>query len=68
MREMINCVFTEKGQQFENGISISLLCDDIIYLMKSPFYSELCEEFFGRRIRRHPVWKSEAEYKAFVSD
>ncbi|MDE7200754.1 MAG: hypothetical protein K2O91_02370, partial [Lachnospiraceae bacterium] len=60
---------SKKGQQFENGISISLLCDDdIIYLMKSPFYSELCEEFFERRIRRHPVWKSEAEYKAFVLD
>ncbi len=25
-------------------------------------------EFFERRIRRHPVWKSEAEYKAFVLD
>ena len=42
--------------------------DDIIYLMKNSFHSELCEEFFERRIRRHPVWKSEAEYKAFVLD
>ena len=38
--------------------------DDIIYLMKNSFYSQLSEEFFERRIRRHPVWKSEAEYKA----
>ena len=60
---------SKKGQQFKNGISISLLCDDdIIYLMKNPFYCQLCEEFFERRMRRHPVWKSEAEYKAFVLD
>lgn len=60
---------SKKGQQFKNGLSISLLCDDdIIFLMKNSFYSQLCEEFFERRIRRHPVWKSEAEYKAFVLD
>jgi len=60
---------SKKGQDFKNGLSISLLCDDdIIYLMKNSFPSELCEEFFERRIRRHPVWKSEAEYKAFVLD
>lgn len=58
---------SKKGQYFENGLFISLLCDDdIIYLMKNCFHSELCEEFFERRIRKHPVWKSEAEYKAFV--
>ncbi len=25
----------------------------------------MCEEFFERKKRRHPIWKSEAEYKAF---
>lgn len=60
---------SKKGQRFENGLSISLLCDDdIIYLMKNSYYSELSDEFFERRLRRHPVWKSEAEYKAFVLD
>lgn len=60
---------SKRGQQFANGLSISLLCDDdIIYLMKNHFHNELCEEFFERRIRRHPVWKSEAEYKAFILD
>lgn len=60
---------SKKGQQFKNGLSISLLCDDdIIYLMKNSYYSKLCEEFFERRIRKHPVWKSEAEYKAFILD
>ena len=60
---------SKSGQRFGNGLSVCLLCDDdIIYLMKNPFYSQLSEEFFERRIRRHPVWKSEAEYKAFVLD
>lgn len=60
---------SKKGQSFQNGIHISLLCDDdIIYLMKNAFHSDLCEEFFERKKRRHPVWKSEAEYKAFVLD
>ena len=58
---------SENGQQFKNGLSISLLCDDdIIYLMKNRFCNELSKEYFNRKIRRHPVWKSEAEYKAFV--
>ena len=28
--------------------------------------NDLGKEFFERRERRHPVWKSEAEYKAFI--
>lgn len=60
---------SRKGQCFGNGLSVSLLCDDdIIYLMKNSFRNDLSEEFFERRIRRHPVWKSESEYKAFVLD
>ena len=56
---------SKTGQHFKDGLFISLLCDDdIIYLMKNLFQSELCDEFFERKIRRHPVWKSEAEYKA----
>lgn len=57
-------------QTLGNGIKISLLCDDdIIHIMKSGQFSELnslSDEFFERRIRRHPVWKSEAEYKAYI--
>lgn len=57
------------GQQFDNGIGISLLCDDdIIFLMKNMYNSELSQEYFERRERRHPVWKSEAEYKVFLLD
>lgn len=55
------------GQQFDNGMCISLLCDDdIIFLMKNMFNTELSQEYFERRQRRHPVWKSEAEYKVFL--
>lgn len=58
-----------EGQTFDNGVHVSLLCDDdIIYLMKNVFPGELNREFFERRERRHPVWKSEAEYKVFLLD
>ena len=58
---------SKKGLEFKNGIHISLMCDDdIIYLLKNMHEEEICEEFFERRNRRHPVWKSEAEYKAFI--
>lgn len=60
---------SEKGQKFRKGLSISLLCDDdIVYLMKNVFPNDMSREFFERRVRRHPVWKSEAEYKAFILD
>lgn len=57
-----------QGTVLANGNRISLLCDDdIIYLLKNKLDDELCKEFFSRDIRRHPLWKSEAEYKAFLS-
>ena len=34
--------------------------------MKNVFPSELSGEYFRRVDRRHPVWKSEAEYKTFL--
>lgn len=56
-----------EGEKFNDNISVSLLCDDdIIYLIKNIFPNDLGKEFFERRERRHPVWKSEAEYKAFI--
>lgn len=60
---------TQEGIQFQNGISVSLMCDDdIIYIMKQICTDRLSFEFFDRRQRRHPLWKSEAEYRAFVED
>lgn len=56
----------EKGQELCENIKICLLGDDdIIYLMKNIFPDELSKEYFQRTERHHPIWKSEAEYKAF---
>lgn len=60
---------TEEGICFKNNISVTLMCDDdIIYIMKQVCTDNLSREFFDRRQRRHPLWKSEAEYRAFVED
>ncbi|MBQ3545014.1 MAG: HD domain-containing protein [Lachnospiraceae bacterium] len=56
----------ETGQEFMENVKVSLMSDDdIIYLMKNIFPNELTDEYFSRIDRRHPVWKSEAEYKTF---
>lgn len=55
-----------EGQEFKENVKVSLMCDDdIVYLMKNVFPNELIAEYFRRIDRRHPVWKSEAEYKTF---
>lgn len=55
-----------EGLSFTNNINIKLLCDDdIIFLMKNVHPSEFSSEYFERNKRRHPIWKSESEYKAF---
>lgn len=55
---------TEEGNQLDNDIHISLLTDDdLVYLMKNVCADETTKEYFNRQIRRHPAWKSEAEYR-----
>lgn len=57
---------TDEGQELMDNVKVSLMSDDdIIYLMKNVFPNELSAEYFRRIDRRHPVWKSEAEYKTF---
>lgn len=57
------------GQTLKDRIKVSLLCDDdIIYLSKNLYQDELSREFFERKKRRHPVWKSEEEYKAYIGN
>lgn len=59
---------TREGQELCGKVRVSLLCDDdIIYFMKNMFPSKLGNEFFERRLRRHPVWKSESEYAALFA-
>ena len=41
--------------------------DDVVYLSKNIYFSELGDlgkEYYSRNTRKHPVWKSEAEYNA----
>lgn len=55
---------TEEGNQLDTDIHISLLTDDdLVYLMKNVCTDETTKEYFNRQIRRHPAWKSEAEYR-----
>lgn len=59
-----------QGHALGSGDYIRLISDDdIVFLMKK-YYEEnqLVREFFDRRSRRHPIWKSEAEYKALFLD
>lgn len=56
---------SREGQVFDNNITIRLLSDDdIVYLTKNIYRSDLGDEYFERTARRHPAWKSEAEYIA----
>lgn len=59
---------TWEGHNLKNDEKVSLLCDDdVIYLMKNKFPCEMSNEYFERCNRRHPLWKSEAEYEALFS-
>lgn len=58
---------TKEGIEIFSGYKISLLSDaDITFLMKN-LNSEEVIEYYNRNKRRHPLWKSEAEYKAIFS-
>lgn len=61
---------TLDGHELGDGVKVSLLCDDdIVYIMKNVELckSDLTMEFFERSKRRHPIWKSEAEYSALIT-
>lgn len=53
----------------QKEMKVRLLCDDdIIYTMKNELESDLINEYFDRSIRRHPMWKSEAEFKVIFDN
>lgn len=59
------CSLSSEGNDYQEKGRIRLLADeDIIYNMKNVCIDELTNEYFSRRLRRHPIWKSEAEYRA----
>ena len=45
---------------------ISLLCDDDIIHLSKTIDQYFSNELFNRGIRRHPIWKSESEYKIYM--
>lgn len=56
---------TPEGKQISDEFRVSLLNDgDITFLMKNISGDNFIDEYFSRKDRRHPLWKSEAEYKA----
>lgn len=56
------------GHILNHNVKVSLLCDDdVIYIMKNILPSKIGDEYFNRGARRHPLWKSEAEYEALFS-
>jgi len=59
---------TVEGEDFGDKGKIRLLSDDdIIYLSKNVYMNELGDlgqEYYSRNKRKHPAWKSEAEYNA----
>ncbi len=58
---------TENGIQISENFRVSLLSDaDITFLMKN-LDNDAAKEYYRRKDRRHPLWKSEAEYKAIFS-
>ena len=58
---------TEDGIEIFGDYKISLLCDaDITFLMKN-LDNDSEKEYYKRKDRRHPLWKSEAEYKAIFN-
>lgn len=56
---------TEKGKEIQALGKLRLLNDgDIVYLMKNLTDQKLVKEYFDRKLRKHPIWKTEAEYQA----
>ena len=58
------------GVMLSDDRRVSLLCDDdVIHLLKANSDQDsLIDEYFSRNLRRHPLWKSEAEYSAYIGN
>ena len=71
MRQILNTEslleqhLSEKGVCIEKYGKVRLMGDsDILYLMKNLPDTALANEYYGRKYRKHPIWKSEAEFQA----
>jgi len=57
---------TEEGVTIDKDTFIHYLCDDdIVYLLKNKYKNDFFNTYLDRNKRRHPLWKSEAEYRAY---
>lgn len=55
---------TDAGSAFGEHMRVRYLCDaDLIHLMKNVYRTPYSDEYFSRNTRRHPIWKSEAEFR-----
>ena len=62
---LLSKYLSHKGEKIENYGTVRLMGDsDILYLMKNLEDSSFTDEYYGRRYRKHPIWKSEAEFQA----
>lgn len=58
---------TEDGIDIQKG-KLRLMNDsDVIYLMKNLKNNDHVREYYDRNLRRHPIWKTEAEFQAIFS-
>ena len=52
-----------EGVELPKGYKIRLMADgDISFLLKN-YGNEFSQEYFNRKIRKHPLWKTEHEYR-----
>jgi HD superfamily phosphohydrolase len=56
-------VLTKEGAEYAANLKVSLFSDDDLrYFIKNVCGNSFSFELFDRKSRRHPLWKSEAEY------
>ncbi|MGF6907934.1 HD superfamily phosphohydrolase [Fusobacterium sp. PH5-44] len=59
---------TEVGVELSKEFRLSFLSDvDILFLMKNSSGNKVVSEYFSRKDRRYPIWKTESEYKALFN-
>lgn len=55
----------ERGVQVKGLGRVRLMGDsDVCYLMKNLTNNSLCKEYYERKLRKHPIWKTESEFQA----
>ncbi len=58
---------TEDGIDIKKGKMRLMNDSDVIFLMKNLKNNDYVREYYDRNLRRHPIWKTEAEFQAIFS-